>query len=84
MRLTPDAGSIPDWLRGNKEKFVSECYVLRLETSRPVLCEKAAVEIMYHLQQSASSRSLATLWGCAKGIQVLHGDLCPGSLSAPR
>ena len=43
------------------EKFVSECYVFRGETSRPITCEKAAVETMYRLQQSASGRSLTTL-----------------------
>jgi hypothetical protein len=34
-------------------------------------CEIAAVEAMYHLQQSASDRRLDNTWGGLKGIQDL-------------
>jgi hypothetical protein len=62
MRLSaPWAKSALSWRRSKEEKFVSECYVFRVEISRPIACEKPAVETMYHLQQSAYGRSVATL-----------------------
>jgi hypothetical protein len=60
-----------------QEKFVSECYVLRVETSFPVACEKAAVETMYHLQHSASGRRLATLGAAQR--EIFEGSFGDGS-----
>jgi hypothetical protein len=61
--------------KGEEENFVSGCYVLWVETSHPVACEKAAVETMYHLQHSACGRRLATLGAAQREIlKVLFGE----------
>jgi hypothetical protein len=77
MRLNPTNICRPErGCLGNKEKVVSECYFLRVETSRPMTCEKDAVETMYHLQQSASERNLATLGAVQRESRVLFLMVC--------
>jgi hypothetical protein len=76
MRLNPTNTCRPErGCLGNKEKVVSECYFLRVETSRPRVCEKDGVEIMYHLQQPASGRKVSTTRGSARGNPIVSRDL---------